>query len=88
MAYDKNNLARIDGFFAGAYNEWVYRSTDNFTTVKAANYLSNAFDMGVKAGDKITVIEVATPPVMTIATILTCTATACTMSQTGVVPST
>lgn len=89
MAYNKDNLFKMTNApYNGAFNLWGYRSTDNFAAVKAAQYISNAFDMGVKVGDVVIVVEAAAPPVVTIAVILTCTATACTMSQTGVVPST
>lgn len=87
MSYDGNKLSQINSLRDGSYHEWVYRSADNFTTVKAANFLSDAYERGVRAGDKITVIETAATPVMTIALILTSTAAgACTMTQTGVVP--
>lgn len=93
MAYDKNNLARFAGDFIGGVNAsswWSYRSTDDFATVKASGYISNAYEMGMRAGDLIVVTDTdASPPTVTIAAIATCTsAPACTMAQTGVVPST
>jgi len=93
MAYDQNNLFRVTGAFAGGTNGkslWFYSSTDDFATVKASGYISNAYDMGVRAGDPIFVIDTdASPPTVTLAAIATCTsAPACTMAQTGVVPST
>lgn len=89
MAYDQNNLARIAGGLHGP-GLWVYFSTDDFATVKASGYISNAYAMGVRAGDPIFVIDSdASPPTVTLAAIATCTsAPACTMAQTGVVPST
>lgn len=86
MAYNQQNLIKVTPApFAGAINMWIYRSADSFATVKAANYISNAFDMGVKVRDIVFVVDTATPAT-TIANILTCTAApACTMSQTGVV---
>jgi len=86
MAYDQQKLVKsTPAPFAVGANIWTYKSADSFATVKAANYLSNAFDMGVRARDVIYVIDTATPAT-TIANILTCTnAPACTMSQTGVV---
>lgn len=87
MAYNGNNLSQTLSVLDGSYKEWLYRSTDNFTTVKAANFISDAYARGVRLGDKITIVEVAAPPVMTIALILTSTAAgACTMTQTGLVP--
>jgi hypothetical protein len=85
MAYNQNNLSKIDGLFDGTWNEWVYRSADSFATVKAANYIANAFAMGVKVRDVIWIVDTATPAT-TLANVLTCTnAPACTISQTGVV---
>lgn len=89
MAYSQSNLIRIAGGLT-TVGLWIYASTDDFATVKASGYLSNAYDMGVRAGDPIFVIDLdATPPTVTLAAIATCTsAPACTMAQTGVVPST
>lgn len=87
MAYNGEKLSQVISLRDGSYSEWIYKSTDNFTTVKAANFISDAYARGVRKGDKITVVEDATTPVMTIALILTSTAAgACTMTQTGVVP--
>lgn len=88
MAYDQNNLAKWNPApFANMWSCWIYKSADNFTTVKASGYISNAYAMGVRKGDLIVVFENATVPVVTIAMILTSTeAPACTMSQTGLVP--
>ena len=87
MAYNGDKLSLKFSTRDGSYNEWVYKSTDNFTTVKAANFISDAYARGVRKGDMITVVEDASTPVMTIALILTSTAAgACTMTQTGVVP--
>ena len=90
MAYDKNNLFKMTNApYNGAFNLWGYRSADNFATVKAANYISNAYEMGVKAGDVVIIVDSdATPPDVTMAAIATVTTTTCTMAQTGVVPST
>jgi hypothetical protein len=89
MAYSQSNLFRISGGLSSR-SVWIYASTDDFATVKASGYLANAFDMGVRAGDPIFVIDTdASPPTVTLAAIATCTnAPACTMAQTGVVPST
>lgn len=85
MAYNQNNLSKIDGTFDGLWNEWLYKSADTFATVKAANFIANAFAMGVKVRDVIYIVDTATPAT-TLANVLTCTsAPACTMSQTGVV---
>lgn len=89
MAYSQSNLSQLTAKYDGTQNLWMYTSTDDFATVKASGYISNAFAMGMKAGDPIFVIDTdASPPTVTLAAIATCTATACTMAQTGVVPST
>jgi hypothetical protein len=87
MAYNANNLMRVSGSLGGGgilATIWLYKSADTFATVKAANYISNARDMGVQARDLVVVMDTATPAT-TLANILTVTATTCTMSATGVV---
>ena len=87
MAYNANNLMRVTGSLGGGgilSNIWIYKSADTFATVKAANYISNAREMGVQVRDLVVVMDTATPAT-TLANILTVTATTCTMSATGVV---
>ena len=84
MAYDPNRLSRFDGIYDGSWGLWLYRSPDNFTTVKAANYFSDAFAKGVKVRVVFFIVDTATPAT-TLANVLTVTATTCTVSQTGVV---
>lgn len=88
MSYDGNKLTKLNVVpMDGSFGMWAYKTADNFTTVKAANFLSDAYARGVRKGDLIIVIEDATTPVMTMALILTSTAAgACTMTQTGLVP--
>lgn len=93
MAYSKDNVFQIPAALTGQSSGrslWFYTSTDDFATVKASGYISNAYEMGMRAGDPIFVIDTdASPPTVTLAAIATCTdAPACTMAQTGVVPST
>ena len=83
MAYNTNQLSRFDGIYDGSWGLWVYRSADNFATVKAANYFSDAF---VKdEGARRHLHRRHRDPATTIANVLTLTATTCTVSQTGVV---
>ena len=84
MAYNTNLLSNVEGLIDGSFNHWVYRSADNFATVKAANYFSDAQAKGMKVRDVIFIVDTATPAT-TIANVLTVTATTCTISQTGVV---
>lgn len=87
MAYDTQKLSRLAGTFDGGWGVWLYRSADSFATVKASGYISDAFAKGMKVGDVIHILDTG-GPTLTIAMIVTCTASAETMSQTGVVPST
>lgn len=90
MAYDPNQLSLMAQTTTGSFRIWAYATTDNFAAVKASGYISDAYAKGVRAGDAIYVIDTdASPPTVTLAAIATCTAApACTMAQTGVVPST
>jgi hypothetical protein len=42
---------------------WVYKSADAIATVKAANYFSNGYDLGLTVGDMVYVYDTATPAV-------------------------
>jgi hypothetical protein len=87
MAYNQNNLMRVSGSLGGGgvlSTIWIYKSADTYAVVKAANYISNAREMGIQARDLVIIEDTATPAT-TLANILTVTATTCTMSQTGVV---
>lgn len=90
MAYDANKLALLIQSTNGNFRLWSYASADNFATVKASGYISDAYAKGMRAGDTIIITDTdATPPDQTVATVATCTsAPAWTLAQTGVVPST
>jgi hypothetical protein len=46
---------------------WTYESTDAAATVDAANYFTNAAQLGMKVGDLILVTDTdASPPIVTI----------------------
>lgn len=40
---------------------WLYKSADAAATVKAANYVTNAADLGMKVGDAFIILDTATP---------------------------
>jgi hypothetical protein len=42
-------------------NLWLYQSADAAATVKAANYITNAKDLGMKVGDGIIILDTNTP---------------------------
>ena len=83
MAYATSNppnrlIGTIDGTQGGSV--WIYSTSDTDATVKAANYFSNAYNLGILVGDIILVNVVGTG--LYIHSVLTCTATACTVTQT------
>lgn len=61
MAYNQQNLSLLVGLRDNSRNLWVYNSTDAIATVRAANYITNAQAMGMKAQDVVWVIDTATP---------------------------
>jgi hypothetical protein len=83
MAYSPGNLLLLKEITAPVHwKQWIYISADTFTTVKAANYISNAQAMAVQVNDMIIIVD-QTTPAMVIARILTVTSSGATMSQTG-----
>lgn len=76
---NKTTPGTIDNSPAG--NRWTYtHASDSDATVKAANYFSDAYNKGVRAGDVIDYILIGTGLYTHV--VLTCTATACTVTQT------
>ena len=85
MAYASANLLLLREITAPVHwHQWLYVSADTFATVKAANYISNAQQMGMAVHDLIIVLCTGGTPTMTFARILTIGASGATMSQTGV----
>lgn len=63
MAYDGTKLnAMVTGSTAGQPTWWSYNSTDAATVVRVADYISDALDRGMKAGD----IVIQTSPAATV----------------------
>jgi hypothetical protein len=84
IAYSAANLVRLRGLNSGSWSWWAYRSADSFATVKAANYVSDAVQRGLKVRDLMIIEDTATPAT-TLANIKTVTASGATMSATGLV---
>jgi hypothetical protein len=61
MAYDttKPPVRMSQGIDSVTF--WAYQSADAAATVKAAGYISNAEDIGMKVGDGIVILDTATP---------------------------
>jgi ABC-type sulfate transport system substrate-binding protein len=64
MAYSTSNppALREDQPIAGR-RHWNYESADAIATVRAANYITNAKDLGMKVLDRVTVFDTATPAI-------------------------
>jgi hypothetical protein len=54
MAYAAKNLRRLTGSY-GVPSIWSYSSTDAVATVRAANYVTNARQLGMRVGDIVIV---------------------------------
>ena len=84
MAYTPDTLSKvsagtIDG--NGAGNRWLYtHASDSDATVKGANYISDAYKKGVRAGDIVDYVLLGTGLYTHV--VLTCTTSACTVTQT------
>lgn len=68
MTYAATNPPKLIATgLAGRGNIWQYRSTDAAATVDGAGYITNASDLGMKAGDIVFVTDTdATPPALTL----------------------
>ncbi len=62
MAYVTTNPpSLISQTIGGSSKRWVYVSADPIAVVKAANYITNAYLLGLRTGDTIEVRDTATP---------------------------
>lgn len=58
MAYNKDNLfPNGRNSLMGDWQSWTYASTDAIATVRAANYISNAKEMGMHVDDLVMVVD-------------------------------
>lgn len=55
MAYDRKNLFLIAQGGGQRAQRWVYEGTDTVAAVAAAGFISDAYELGMKVGDEITV---------------------------------
>ncbi len=65
MTYSTSNPPTLVSVspLTGAGQHWVYRSTDPAATVDLAGYFSNGYDLGMRAGDTIDVIDTDASPI-------------------------
>lgn len=61
MAYSNANLSLVIETMNGGRKIWFYESTDAIATVRAANYISNAQAVGMKARDIVIVFDINVP---------------------------
>ena len=59
MAYATTNPPRLIAQSVGAASGalWYYTSTDNAAAVRVANYFTDGFDLGIKAGDVLLMVD-------------------------------
>ena len=85
MAYSAQNLALQAPDLAGTGGQvWIYKSADTYATVKAANYITDAINQGMRVRDLVVVMDTATPAT-TIGSVLALSSSGSTLSSTGVV---
>jgi hypothetical protein len=78
MAYATTNPPiLVSQGIGGAGREWTYASTDALATVRVSGYFTNGYDLGMRAGDKITIIDTdATPIDLAVAVVASATTSA------------
>lgn len=63
MAYSTTNPPVLVAQPVGGPRQWEYRSTDAVTVVRVNGYITNAKDLGMKAGDVVRVVDTDASPV-------------------------
>ncbi|HEX5461886.1 MAG TPA: hypothetical protein VFX20_18120 [Steroidobacteraceae bacterium] len=61
MAYDTTKPPVRMSQGIDSFTVWAYQSADAAATVKAAGYISNAKDIGMKVGDLVLIADTGTP---------------------------
>lgn len=77
MAYSTSNPPRLvsQGIGTSGAKAWRYDSTDPATSVRVAGYFTNGYDLGMRAGDTLTVVDTDTSYTTTIHTVNAASAT-------------
>lgn len=64
MAYDTSNPpALLMGSIGGRDKVWIYKSTDAATAVRVDGYITNGWDLGMRAGDLVAVVDTDASPI-------------------------
>lgn len=62
MSYATTNAPyKLTGGFGSGKTLWMYVSADDDATVIAANYITNAAELGMKVGDPVLIWDTTTP---------------------------
>ena len=79
-------LTAFAGLTRSANNEfWLYKEAATFDTIRAAGYISNALDLGMKVGDGILHWDStsASAPILTFGRVTAVSSTGATIAATG-----
>jgi hypothetical protein len=64
MAYSTSAPpVKVLGDLEGTWALWVYRSTDGTATVDASGYITNGYDLGMRHGHTVLVIDTDASPI-------------------------
>jgi hypothetical protein len=63
MAYSTSNPPRLVSQPVAGLRMWQYTSTDAVATVRVAGYFSNGWDLGMRAGDLVAVLDNDASPI-------------------------
>lgn len=62
MPYSTSNPPRLETQSIAGSRQWIYESTDDAATVRASGYITNGGALGMKAGDRVFVIDTDASP--------------------------
>jgi hypothetical protein len=63
MSYSTSNPPRLVTQGIAGLRVWEYASTDASTVVDASGYFTNGYDLGMRAGDSVRVVDTDASPV-------------------------
>lgn len=83
MAYSTSNPPfLLSQGIQGTGSVWMYRSTDAATAVRVSGYFTDGYDLGLRAGDVVFVVDTdASPIAMQIMIVTSATASAVDLSD-------
>lgn len=60
MAYDTSNPPKLMAQAINSARMWKYDSADALSLVRVAGYFTNGYDLGMRAGDTVIVVDTDT----------------------------